>query len=261
MVGKKFGKLTVLRLKDINEYKDHKRPVLEWYCSCECGNTDILAKGTELRAGRKTMCSECAKKKHAQDTHDAFFKDITGIRFGKLTAIKPFYSDWKNNNHQSTKWVCRCDCGNTVIATENNLQRGNVASCGCLISKGERRIKYILDLYNIDYIHQYKFDDLRNEDTNRRLKFDFALFKDSKLYMLIEYDGNQHVYGMRYSKDKEVNEKKFERLKQSDAMKNEYCKNNNIRFLRISYKDFNRLYEVVFDLLLKEDLINWQNLK
>lgn len=262
MIGKTYGQLIVRRLKDISEYKDGKRPVLEWYCDCSCGNKNILVKGTELRAGRKTMCSECAMKLKREHTHSYFFKDITGNRYGKLVAIKPYYDDWNDNHNKSILWLCKCDCGREVIVSENKLQTGSTSSCGCLVSKGEERIRYILDLYNINYERQYKFDDLRNLDTNRRLKFDFAIFDfNNNLKFLLEYDGNQHVYGSRYSKDPEKNKQKFERLKRSDQMKNDYCDQHNIKLIRIDHKHFNDIYEIVFDNLLKEEAINWHSLK
>ena len=261
MIGKRFGKLTVVKLKDITEYPDMKRPVLEWYCNCDCGNKNILARGTELRAGRRKMCPACSKKERQQRTHEYFFKDISGRKFGKLTAIRPYYDNWKDNDNKSTLWLCKCDCGSAVIVTENNLQRKHVYSCGCLISKGEERVRFVLDLYGVSYERQYKFDDLRNRDTNRRLKFDFAVFDNEKIKFLLEYDGNQHVYGTRYSKNESVNKRKFERLKQSDKAKNEYCKDKCIKLIRISHKDYNNIYEIVFDILLKEDLIKWQDLK
>ena len=29
-------------------------------------------------------------------------------------------------------WVCRCECGNTIIANSQNLKNGHTKSCGCL---------------------------------------------------------------------------------------------------------------------------------
>ena len=54
--------------------------------------------------------------------------DITGRRFGRLTAIRrDGYSDsWQ------IMWLCRCDCGNTVRVLKWNLLRGRTKSCGCL---------------------------------------------------------------------------------------------------------------------------------
>lgn len=56
-------------------------------------------------------------------------KDITGRRFGRLLVIEcvgPI------GICQHLHWRCRCGCGNEKIASLQNLQRGNVCSCGCL---------------------------------------------------------------------------------------------------------------------------------
>lgn len=55
-------------------------------------------------------------------------KDITGQRFGRLTAL---YRDGYSNSWQPM-WVCRCDCGNVVRVDKGNLMRGRTRSCGCL---------------------------------------------------------------------------------------------------------------------------------
>ena len=52
-------------------------------------------------------------------------KDLSGMKFGKLTAITPV----KTGN--SVKWICHCDCGGSAIAYGYDLQRGRVTSCGC----------------------------------------------------------------------------------------------------------------------------------
>lgn len=54
--------------------------------------------------------------------------DLTGQRFGKLTVIKRV----ENNKHGSSRWLCRCDCGNTVFVVGHQLKRGKPKSCGCL---------------------------------------------------------------------------------------------------------------------------------
>ena len=53
--------------------------------------------------------------------------DITGQRFGRLVVIK-------RNGYRArrTAWLCKCDCGKYVTATQNCLARGRTKSCGCL---------------------------------------------------------------------------------------------------------------------------------
>jgi hypothetical protein len=53
--------------------------------------------------------------------------DITGQRFGRLTAVR-FSHMVKSHAH----WVCLCDCGRETMASGSNLKGGSVASCGCV---------------------------------------------------------------------------------------------------------------------------------
>ena len=61
----------------------------------------------------------------------------------------------------------------------------------------------------------------------RKLRFDFYLPKQNAL---IEYDGEQH-----FVKRGKFGEK-FDTLKQNETIKNEFCKDNNIKLIRIHYK-------------------------
>lgn len=57
-------------------------------------------------------------------------KDLTGMRFGKLTVM--CLDENKTDKWHSTFWKCKCDCGNTVTARGNNLRQGFKKSCGCI---------------------------------------------------------------------------------------------------------------------------------
>lgn len=54
-------------------------------------------------------------------------KDLTGQKFGKLTAIKPI-----GKKNKKTVWLCKCDCGNTSEVIGTALTIGGTKSCGCL---------------------------------------------------------------------------------------------------------------------------------
>lgn len=51
---------------------------------------------------------------------------LIGQRFGHLTVIK----DTGKRLHRSIIWKCKCDCGNEHEVTSNNLNGGQVNSCG-----------------------------------------------------------------------------------------------------------------------------------
>ena len=52
--------------------------------------------------------------------------NLTGIRFGRLVVIERAISATRN-----ARWVCICDCGNSVEVLALNLRSGDTKSCGC----------------------------------------------------------------------------------------------------------------------------------
>lgn len=76
-------------------------------------------------------------EKHVGDDFEYWYKhrkprkykvnDISGQRFGKLTVIRRD----KSAPSGRSKWICKCDCGNTVSVLRNHLVCGQATSCGC----------------------------------------------------------------------------------------------------------------------------------
>lgn len=62
--------------------------------------------------------------------------DITGCRFGKLVALRP--AEGPPGASGGSWWLCRCDCGNTVVARSGELRSGGRKSCGCA-PRGRRK--------------------------------------------------------------------------------------------------------------------------
>lgn len=56
----------------------------------------------------------------------ALGKDISGQKFGRLTAIE-VCGKYRREN----AWLCECSCGKTTIVKLSNLRSGNTRSCGC----------------------------------------------------------------------------------------------------------------------------------
>ena len=95
--------------------------------------------------------------------------DVTGQKFGKLTAIECIGQD----KNRKTQWLCLCECGNTVICALNNLRKGNTQSCGCLrsekikstcITHGKRQTR----LYNIWSLMKNRCKDKTNKNYGGR---------------------------------------------------------------------------------------------
>ena len=77
------------------------------------------------------------------------------------------------------------------------------------------------------------------------LRFDFYL---NKYNTLIEFDGQQHFRPVDFFNGEEG----FRLTQLRDNIKNEYCKNNNIPLLRISYKEINNIENILNNFIDKQ---------
>ena len=230
MIGKVFGKLTVVAFDCLKEKSDGCM-VASYWCQCECGSSLVSIRGDQLTTGATKSCG-CL---HAEVMYDKNALDISNVRFGKLVARKP--TD-KRDSDRSIIWVCDCDCGNIHYASARALRCGSVSSCGCVKSLGELHIKEILDKNNIIYIYNKPyFDDLRNDNGNL-LKYDFILIDKNNLpYQIIEFDGIQHDEPVDFFGGQEV----FDKQKVHDVIKNQYALSHNIPLVRIPYYKKNNI--------------------
>lgn len=109
--GQKFGMLTPLyRVK--NKISVGGCPKTTWACKCDCGNYHV-ATANNLKKGEVVDCG-----RHSYD--------ITGQKFGHLTAIRPTDD---NDNKRSIIWYCECDCGGHAYASASMLKSGARIKC------------------------------------------------------------------------------------------------------------------------------------
>lgn len=210
LIGKKFGKLTVIKPTKERMYNS-----IVWECKCECGNIKYVPT-VSLTNGHTKSCG-CLKL-------DSHLINIVGQKFGKLTPL--YFKD--------KKWHCKCDCGNECDVDSYYLRHLITQSCGCILrSIGETNIENILRKYKINFITEYSFDDLINKETNRKYRFDFAIFNsNNKVIRLIEFDGEQHTNKARGTWK---NHEPLEKIQERDNIKNKYAKEHNIPLVRIPY--------------------------
>src|ERR1039457_5451688 len=114
----------------------------------------------------------------------------------------------------------------------------------CKGSKGERLIRSWLVKNKIEFDSQFTIFGCKNE---RSLLFDFAIFDQTKLVGLIEYDG-EHEINDNSSKAKQ------QKMHHRDQIKKEYCKTHNIPLLVVSYEEVAKVNE-----FLKEFVANSHN--
>lgn len=217
LIGKKYNKLSVICL---NKNKTEEQGRNYWSCLCNCGNTTIVSTGDLVKKQHPTQSCGCSRKM-------ANAYDLTGKRFGMLVAIEPT----NQRKYKSVVWKCKCDCGNMEhYTTADCLVNGKSTTCGCKsASKGEQKIANILDVYQIKYRKEYTFEDCKNIYS---LPFDFYL---PDYNYCIEYDGIQHFKKTDWTHDS------LEKIQHRDSIKNNYCKEHNIKLIRIPYWDFDKI--------------------
>ncbi len=60
-----------------------------------------------------------------------YYADCVGKRFHSLTVERFVGFKSRSDGRKRGDWECRCDCGNKINVTMQNLQNGNSRACGC----------------------------------------------------------------------------------------------------------------------------------
>lgn len=59
---------------------------------------------------------------------------MLGQKFGRLTLLKIEFT-----NHYGHYYLCKCECGNTVVTRGSRIRAGTVTSCGCFRRENSKR--------------------------------------------------------------------------------------------------------------------------
>lgn len=176
-------------------------------------------------------CSKCSGK--YRRTKEEFLQEV----FEEVGVEYTFLGEFENVDMKIK--VVHNVCGHEYEVSPYKFINVGQRCPRCNESKGERRVRDYLISNNIRYKEEYSFDDCR---LKLPLRFDFAVFDElNTLINLIEYDGKQHFKPFEYYGGEEY----YEKNKIRDAIKNDYCKKNNINLLRIPYTEFENIEEIL----------------
>lgn len=155
-IGQQFNRWTILDFFGVENSQSL------FVCVCSCGTIKLMD-CTTIVTGITKSCG-CQK-----------FKNVTGMRFGKLVAIESVGTD----NHHNAKWLFQCDCGNTKIGRIQTAKVGRLKSCGCIMkSVGKQHPTH---LGNFGHIPKSIYNAIRN--TARRGGDRIISFNVSGLYL------------------------------------------------------------------------------
>lgn len=141
----------------------------------------------------------------------------------------------KNQKWSNVGIVCECVCGNkfetSILAFKEGKNKCD--ECSEKISRYELKVEKWLKLNNINYIKEQRFKNCKDK---LPLPFDFYLFDKN---IVIEVDGEGHYKPAHFNNcSKENAIKSFKQVVKHDEIKTNYCKNNNIKLIRIPYWEF-----------------------
>lgn len=171
-------------------------------------------------------CPECAKvKAHDRQvkSNEQFLQELAKVN-PMLTPLEPYYSD-------HTKILVCCETHDyTWSVTPNRILHRHTGCPKCNLYSNEKKIIDILEELGYTIKPQKRFDDCRDKNT---LPFDVFV---KELNLLIEYDGEGHYYPIPRGKmSKEEAEENLRVIQRHDAIKTQYCKDNNLPLIRIPY--------------------------
>lgn len=215
-----FGKI-IIGCRIHGWFEQKARSHLKGYGCPECGKQSFLSK---IRMGQKEFINKCFKV-HGKDKYD-YSKSVYNRGSEKLIIICKIHGEFEQK------------------------PRVHLAGHGCpscKFSKGEIKVANYLNENNIKFKPEFEFDDCMGK-RNRTLPFDFAILNEFKEPIaIIEFHGGQHYHPIDFY----GGEEKFNHRKELDAIKKNYCVQNNIPFLEIPYWEADNV-----DSILKEWISN-----
>lgn len=196
----------------------------------KCKNGHVTRKPIKSIRSGKLMCVDCFGKKKKE------LNEVIGI-FESYGYKILSHNGYENNQ---SRFLISCKNGHKFNTTYASFQQRDKHCCLCDeniagSSKGEKRVAKFLDNNKIDYVYQYRIEECRLRDA---LPFDFYL---PKYNIAIEFDGVQHYKIVKHFGGLD----KFINRKIADTIKNEYCKTNNIKLIRIPYWEFDNIENIL----------------
>lgn len=168
-------------------------------------------------------CLICGHQKQKIPTNQ-FISKSNKIHKNKYDYSKVHYI----NSRNKVEIICK-NHGSFWQSPDNHYKHGCPK---CKTSKGENKIRKFLKNNKIRYEEQKIFEKCKDKIS---LRFDFYLPNKNNI---IEFDGIYHyknIYG------------DLKKQKKRDKIKNKFCKNNNIKLIRIPYWEYNNIENILIN--------------
>lgn len=175
---------------------------------------------------RRTQCPKCtyeAWKQNRSLTNKEFLENLKKVWGNEYTPLDEYKRNFIKIRVKHNR------CGHIYKVVPSSLLDGTgCPECCMKQSKASRRIEKYLKEHSYEYEKEFKIDSCRNI---LPLPFDFMVIEGSFIKCLIEFDGEQHYKEVDFFGGVE----QFKLTQKRDKIKNDFCKNNGIKLLRIKY--------------------------
>lgn len=207
---------------------------------CSCGNIFYRKFHMVKKSDNGNICVECSRKStgelQALNPNEFKFRFYDVLNADEYELI----TEYKRSNISVD--VIHKHCGNFFKIKPSKLNQLTVGCPICNSSSYERRTYEWLckniGRENVD--REVFFDDLIGDKFP--LRFDFAVYTENELRLLIEIDGEYHYKVI-------VSEQNLLKQQRYDDMKDRYCERNKINLLRIPYWEFDNIETILYEKL------------
>lgn len=171
-------------------------------------------------------CTKCSRQKQLTSQQNSNLSYSTEEFIKRARKVHGDYYDYSLTKYTRSNNKVTIICpkhGKFEQVAKTHLEGSGCPKCKR--SRGEELIEIYLNERNIAYINQYyvKLDD-------KSLKIDFYILKYN---LFIEYNGMQHYTPIKYF----GGDLTFQKQQERDQSLRDYCSQNNIHLLEISYKE------------------------
>lgn len=214
---------------------------------CECGNR-FKTTFDYIKNGNRRRCFVCQPKEgnirkqgdiaYNLKTHTMFLEELQSLHGNDYEVL----DEYKSCKH---KIRLKHTCGNIWEVDPDHVLNHKRRCPQCFDTKNSKisaDVERWLIKKEISFKKEYRIEECRYK---RPLPFDFAIFYEDELVLLIEVDGQQHYDFFRYINNEQSRRDKFELTKLRDNIKDKYCLENKISLLRIPYFEIHNVDEIL----------------
>ncbi len=226
------------------ELQQHIKAVHDKIKDHHCDDCDAsFSTNSQLQTHIKAVHDKI-KDNHCTDCKASFSTN------GKLQVhIKAVHLKIKDHHCPNCNYSCSTNfCLQSHIKT---CTGPNYTSLSGLEMRCKEALTDLGFIEDVDYIYNHTFSKL-TDYCGKPLRPDFRFINHK---IMIECDGSQHYKVKQFGSSREEAEKKFEKTKTNDKVKDEFCDQFGYKMIRIPYWDITKMLEILSVQLY--DIIEW----